>query len=757
MKTFIDIVFGYLEGFVPIRMFAETGTADQQPVIEFCGIDEAAARLERLAPLAAHRQLGLYVIPGTTTQRASAQASDVVQTGVLVVDLDKSEISENRDLLVKHIGPPTLEVASGGRTEQRKRKLHLYWRLTEAATGEDLERVRLMRQKLARRGGGDPSFGSMHQPIRVPGSIHGKYGRLTPVEILSVNDREYDLVELETAIDELPELLPVQSVGGTATCSTRLTTRGLATTRIRAGGVDGITRFGALSSFIGHWVRNVRIGHATPDEAWHAVHDYNAAQISPPWEEQRLRREFAAIMKKDAENHGSLRAGVGAKIHTVSAPDSSDDAVAAAFVANEGADWRYVPAWNKWLRWQGTHWALDETNQIREQVRQACRGATQLLRDKPGEARRIASNKTISAVVAITGADPLVARAPADWDQHPMLLNTPAGTIDLETGECLNNDRHHAITQITGASLGSTCPRWREFLVQITDGDDELQKYLQRLAGYCLTGRTDEQIFAFFHGSGANGKSVFLNAIGNALGSYAATAALGTFTVSKSDRHLTELAGLRAARLVLVSETEAGRAWDEARIKSISGGERIRANFMRQDHFEFTPQFKLLVAGNHRPTLQGVGEAMRRRMHVVPFDVTIPPEHRDKRLPDTLRDEAGGILAWMVEGCASWQVDGLKPPARVLAASERYFEAEDVVGQWIEDCCAKAPAASATSRQLFDNWSAWANASGHPPGSTKSFGEALRAHGFDDAKVNGVRGWKGIKIGPHAHRVGDAG
>ena len=237
---------------------------------------------------------------------------------------------------------------------------------------------------------------------------------------------------------------------------------------------------------------------------------------------------------------------------------------------------------------------------------------------------------------------------------------------------------------------------------------------------------------------------MFVQAIAAVLGDYAATATQETFMASRTDRHLSELAGLRAARLVTVGETEAGRAWAESRIKLITGGEKIRANFMRQDFFEFTPRFKLLVAGNHLPALSGVGEAMRRRLHLVPFVVTIPPEHRDGQLLNKLLEESGGILGWMLEGCAEWQREGLAPPAVVKMAAEEYFEDEDLVGQWIDECCTTGPAYRAVSRTLFDSWSQWANASGIPPGSQKSLGAALKARGFKTRKVNRARGWSGI-------------
>jgi putative DNA primase/helicase len=625
IAKFAQFVFEYLEGFVPIRMFAEKGTPNQKPLVKFCTTDEAAAQLERLAPWAAQHGRALYVVPGTTAQTSTAEAKDIVQTSVVVIDLDRGDVVANRDMLIKHLGPPSLEVASGGLTDRGVRKLHLYWRLTEAASGDDLERVRRLRETIARKACGDPSFDSMHQPIRVPGSIHGKHRKFAPVEILVASDREYELHDLETAVAAIPDPPPVApAAGGKTPHAWRLTAGELATKVIREDSVDGITRFAGLSSVIGHWVRNVRLGHVSPNEAWKRCprlqHRSDQTSLGGAASSPRVRRDrsegrrepWAPASGTRRPQRKACRAPVERRRHC------------SAFVAAEGEDWRYVPSWSKWLTWQGTHWAIDETNLIRERVRQACRDATRDLAEKPAEARRIASNKTISAVVAIAAADPVVSRAPDAWDQHPMLLNTPSGTIDLGTGECRGHDRREAITQITRASLGGQCHRWREFLEQITDGDDDLQGYLQRLAGYCLTGKTDEQVFAFLHGSGANGKSVFLSTLGRARFTYTATAALGTFTKSKSDRHLTELAGLRAARLVLVSETEAGRSWDEARIKTITGGERIRANFMRQDHFEFTPQFKLLVAGNHRPALHGVGEAMRRRLHVVPFDVTIP-------------------------------------------------------------------------------------------------------------------------------------
>ena len=208
------------------------------------------------------------------------------------------------------------------------------------------------------------------------------------------------------------------------------------------------------------------------------------------------------------------------------------------------------------------------------------------------------------------------------WDRDLWLLGTPGGVVDLRTGTLRPPRREDMITRITAvapAPPGTTCDRWLTFLDQATGKDDALIRFLQQWCGYCLTGSTREHALLFVHGPGGNGKSVFLNTVSRILGDYARAAPMETFTASIGDRHPTELAMLRGARLVTATETEEGRAWAEARIKQMTGGDPITARFMRQDHFTYTPQFKLTIAGNHKPSLRNVDEAARRRFNIVPF------------------------------------------------------------------------------------------------------------------------------------------
>lgn len=751
IDVFCDLVFGYVEGYVAIRLLAEKGTCDQKPRSVFERHDTIAQSLKQLARPAAIRSQGLFVVPCTVASAGSAKAADIVETGVIVVDLDNGDIGRKHQHLVRYLGQPSLMVASGGRTEDGADKLHLYWRLTEAARGADLRRVKEAREEIAGKAGADPALGRLHQPIRVPGSIHGKDGLRSPVRLLKRSTLEYDLDAFCAKVASMPALPGLPAMRGPR--PERPSAVQLQTQMVRAGGVDGITRFDALTSTCGHWIRNARLGRCSLEAAWTAVCEYNAAMIDPPWDENRLRRDFERLLQIDAANaQRDLAPTADEDLSSATPRAESEDALAADFVRQQGSRWRHVAVWGSWFTWSGTCWLPDDTGRVREAVRQVCRAAS-LQADSAAQARKLASDRTMTAVLRIAAADPAIAARSEDWDSHPMLLNTPSGLIDLETGMWKGHDPALLISQMTAASAGQGCPRWHAFLDQVLAGDHDLKQYVKRFCGYCLTGSTREQVFIFLHGQGANGKSVFLQTISHILGTYVATATLDTFMASKTDRHLTELAGLRAARLVLVPETEAGRAWAEARIKVITGGERIRANFMRQNHFEFTPQFKLIVAGNHRPEIRRIGEAMRRRLHLVPFSVTIPPEQRDKRLVEKLLQEADGILGWMIEGCAEWQREGLRPPASVAAAVEDYLQDEDVLGQWMTEQCLIGAAHRSTANELYRSWTSWADAAGYDRGSQKSLGAELRERGFKPGKVGLARGWHGIALrrsGPEA-------
>jgi putative DNA primase/helicase len=202
-----------------------------------------------------------------------------------------------------------------------------------------------------------------------------------------------------------------------------------------------------------------------------------------------------------------------------------------------------------------------------------------------------------------------------------------------------------------------------------------------------------------------------------------------------------------AQRLICCSSGPGHSPPESDRAKALTGGDKIAARFMRQDFFEFQPMFKLIIAGNHKPGLRSVDEAIRRRFHLIPFTVTIPPAERDEHLPDKLKSELPGILAWMIEGCLDWQETDLAPPEIVTAATAQYLEAEDAIAAWIEDCATRDPGAFATNAALFASFSEWAEKSGEYVGSRKRFSQNLEGRGFAPHRDRNLgRGFTGIRL-----------
>ncbi len=751
ITRFADFILGYCEGHAAIRMLRESGTEDGPPWSLYPAIDEhLAGVLQTQASRAYADRRGLFIVPCSIREPGNAKAANIYQTCVIPVDLDEGDIDAQRAHLEYHLGAASLVVASGGLAKNGDDKLHLYWKLTETVSGQALGQIADLRKRIAAAVAADASFDRLTQPIRVPGSVHGKNGVYRPVQIVTDTGQEYDLSELlESAsiLPRLPDLHP--KIELIANRSTNGSVADLQTRRIRSGARDGLTRFAAMSSVMGHWIRLARLGKTSLEEALAAVHDHNLTLIDPPWSTERADREFSALLEKDKVANSqawakqTLEDGNTTSFEEL-APEHSEDSLASAFIQTHGQNLRFVVPWGKWLCWDGKVWLPDERHSVRDLVRRICRAGTLGL--KSNEARRIASRKTIAAVEAIAVTDPDVASHPSDWDTAATLLNTPDGIVDLETGELLLHNREALITNMASASPGSSCSRWLAFLEEITGGDQDLIQYLSRVCGYCLTGETNEQVFFFLYGSGANGKSVFVRTISCILGSYAATAPLETFMASRNASHPTDLAGLRGKRLITVSETEPGRAWAESRIKTITGGDPIRARFMHRDFFEFTPTFKLMFVGNHRPQLSGISEAMRRRLHLIPFTITIPSERRDPHLSSTLDEELNGIFGWMIQGLADWRRIGLSPPSSVLDASDAYFQDEDLVGQWIAECCLTEAQQRASSKGLFASWSSWAESVGSEKGSQKTLGEDLRGRGFEPSRTSRGRFWKGIGL-----------
>ena len=426
----------------------------------------------------------------------------------------------------------------------------------------------------------------------------------------------------------------------------------------------------------------------------------------------------------------------------------TEDEAALRFADLYGGQLRFCHSHGAWFQWSGSAWRRNNVGTPFEWARQLVR---RLAAEEPDKVRYVTSKTSFAGGVERFSRSAEAFRVEAEyWDRDPFLLGTPGGTVDLRTGRLRAADPLDGITRQTAVAPAAQadCPRWRQFLDESTGGDAELQRFLQQWCGYSLTGDTREHALAFLFGLGGNGKSVFVNAVSGIAGDYHTTAAMETFTNSGGSGHPTELAMLRGARLVTASETEEGRAWAEARIKALTGGDRISARFMRQDFFTFLPAFKLMIVGNHMPALRNVDDAARRRFNLVPF--THKPAKPDRELEAKLRAEWPGILQWMIDGCLDWQDNGLVRPTSVSEATRAYFEAQDVLSQWLADECDIDIGNTyrwETSATLFEAWTRYAKEAGETSGTRKSFADAMKSRHFEVHKgTGGARTFRGIRL-----------
>lgn len=433
----------------------------------------------------------------------------------------------------------------------------------------------------------------------------------------------------------------------------------------------------------------------------------------------------------------------------------TETVLAEHLVARHGADIRYCGQWGKWLVWDGRRWEHDTGGRLQRMVKET-------LRTELSEAERLADEDAIKSMLAaesrsrreniatLARYEEPVQVAPEQLDADPMLLGCANGAVDLRTGRLGPHRREALLTKLSPAAFdeAATCPTWMAFLERIFDGNEELIRFIQRAVGYSLTGSVAEQCLFVLWGSGANGKSTFLVTLLALLGEYGKSGVADMLVAKAHEQHPTELADLFGARFVVFQETQEGQRFDESKVKALTGGDKVKARRMREDFWEFTPTHKLWLGTNHRPAIRGTDLAIWRRIRLIPFKVTIPPEERDGRLPEKLRAELPGILRWAVEGCLAWQQEGLQPPREVVEAGEQYRQSEDRLGAFLAECCAELPGGFVPAANLYTAYTRWAEASGEHAISKKALGLRLQERGFEPGTSGHAktRIWHGLVL-----------
>jgi putative DNA primase/helicase len=430
-----------------------------------------------------------------------------------------------------------------------------------------------------------------------------------------------------------------------------------------------------------------------------------------------------------------------------SALELGDADLAKAFKG--GDDFIYLPVAKEWRRWDGMRWRDSYAVEVEIEVRKFLDADIRPRTKKTKDRMRIAAHATVRAIEGTLRAMRFV--DDRRFDRSRALLNTPAGTIDLSNPLASPRpfNRDDLITKLTAAAPSGDCPIWLNHIEFVTGKDADLMRYLQKLAGYALGGDRSEQIFAFLYGAGNNGKSVFLETLRFVMGDYAVTVDTDVFMERKyGTPHKEELMPMRGARLVVASELPPGAEWNEARIKNFTGGERTRARAMHANSTEFDIEALLIMAGNDKPHMKGVGPAMVRRLHLMPFPYQVGPDMRDKQLPAKLRPEAPGVIRWMIQGYRLWKSEGLNPPEVIEAATQEYAKDEDPHAQWLDDMLVRDPLQrDASMGKLFESWEEWCKGNGGlNPGKPNYLSRCLKRMGFGSRKSGPIKYILGLRF-----------
>lgn len=394
----------------------------------------------------------------------------------------------------------------------------------------------------------------------------------------------------------------------------------------------------------------------------------------------------------------------------------TDTCNAERLVRAHGEKLRYCHPWKKWVVWDGKRWREDDRSRVMGLSKRVVRALQKdaLAIEDPDKRRKTLewgikseTSERRKAMVDLARSEPGIPVTPDELNRDPWLLNCQNATIDLRTGELRAHKQSDLITKVcsTNLDLAASCPRWLACLQRVLP-DDRIRSYFQRFCGYCLTGEVSEQMILIATGDGANGKSTVFRVLQEVLSTCYAIQICADLLTSKSQRgHPTEVADLFGIRLAVGIETSKHQELDVPLIKQLTGGDRLRARRMREDFWEFDPTHKIVLVTNHLPRVPVDDYAMLRRLHRLPFEVTIPIEERDKNLLSDLQRERDGVLAWMVEGCRAWLERGLDPP------EELWFPTPTVaphpVDEFISQRVVRRPGARTKASVLYRDFQAW--------------------------------------------------
>jgi len=468
----------------------------------------------------------------------------------------------------------------------------------------------------------------------------------------------------------------------------------------------------------------------------------------PPEDEKEIIKQVKDLVKRYSTTKNNFRL--------------SDSGNAERFAFYFGDDIKFCKTNGKWYLWQGNVWEADLTGAIYDFVRKVIQLLYEEASQEVVEEKRKALLKHISYSEKYFNQKNFLALAETniktritidEFDNRPFLFNCANGTIYFNEKDFSFNkhERENLLTQITNIAYNENalCPNWLEFLQIIFKADLNLIEFIQRAVGYSLTGYTTEDCLFFMYGFGANGKTTFVEILKLLFGDYYKKANYELITFNRNEAVRNDIARLNGARFVVLSEIENGKRLNESLVKDLTGGDTISARFLFKEYFEFKPQFKLWLYGNHKPVIRGTDEGIKRRIKLIPFEVTIPEEKRKPReeILRIMKNESSGILNWALEGYQKWRNTGLSIPDKVKKATSDYFNEMDLVNNFIQDCCYVEEAKEIGAKELYTAFKKYMEESGEPINiSSRKFNDRLKEKGFNSIRKRDGYKWQGISL-----------
>jgi P4 family phage/plasmid primase-like protien len=681
-------------------------------------LEEHVEELKRLNSAGA----GVFVTVNKTNG-AGRKASDIVKVRAHFIDSDDAPILEVCAKIP--IKPHILVETSEG-------KGHAYFLVSDTPLAEFTH----IQDQLRLAFGTDPAVTDLPRLMRLPGFFHNKQeARL--VRLIHVEEGQTPFSKKDI-LNALPPTEP--EIKG------QVIDLALAEKVDSSIPLSDGYRTNGLTSLVGKWMSEGK----GDKEIYELAEDWNSRN-TPPLPEVKVRNTIDSIRRTDQRNHP---ARYGHELQYTDAGNSK------RLVSIHGEDIRFDHDRKEWLIWDDRRWVWDATEEIKRKAMKTAAaiyaGAVGLT--SPAEigkitqwAKQSLSARGIQNMVPLAQIDPSVATTSSRLDWNDWALNVSNGTIDLKDYQFRPHSRDDLNTKMAHVAYepGANCPSWLEFLNTIFKSDEELISWLQKVAGYALTGFTDEQCVYFLIGDGCNGKTTFLNVHKAIMGDYAIQALPDTFMVSRFNAAggaRSDLMRLAGARMAVASEGEEGQRLAESLIKQVTGGEEISTRGLYQkNQIEFKPKFKLFFCSNHKPMIRGTDYGIWRRIRIIPFSVIIPEGKRDPNMLTKLCKEASGILNWAYEGCIRWQAEGLNDiPAVVERASKDYQGENDVIGRFLAECCEDG--GKVYSSDLYRAYRDWSEANGEDKKRVTEFGHYLERNKYRKQRDKHGNCWSGLKL-----------